>query len=993
MHINQILAGQEPKVTAKLATEGVMKEAKPEKVGGFTVPITTKGEVDTGVAGIAEKARSMTENHTKNNAEYIAGVMNEDLCEKAEEKGIDLSKEDEKTIVTVVDKIQMELIEGGNEEVMATANLSKAELTSMTPGAQAAYDMAAELVTPTKEAVSYLVSNELEPTVGNFYQAQNVTAAAPKPFHGTEGKHPETEKTDDPRMVALVEKHLPIIGIEPTSENIEIGKKMVSEGVLLSRANFNYFKAATNAELPMPETRVTKEVMDAVAMRRDPAAAMVLPQYSWQHRAEDAVNVLQEVTDEDIVEVVESGKELTIANLEEAKAVRELAENDTKTFKGASLTITQRKEITVTLQITRARRTIEEARASMTFEANLSLLKRGIHLETDSIEMMLNELKAREESLEKLLLGPMKKAQDVTDVLDQVKQAPAYMMQSFTMNYTLTEVQEITVSVTEESKAVYARANGAYETMMTEVRPDLGDTIQKAFRNVDDILEDMKLPVNESNERAVRILGYNHQEITVENITAVKAKDEQMQSLFTNMTPKVVLSMIREGYNPLDVPLTELAAKAKEMQEKIDPFRADHFSRFLVEMESRGEIDQEERDGFVGIYRLLRQVEKSDGAAVGASLLSGGEVTMRNLMTQVRSQRTGHVDIVADDKVGEKNGSYVADLSITQQIEAAYQTSCVGNALSEISGEKLQHIAKKADIMDMTPEQLLNSLRQETEDVQEQEEARSREIREAYRMLNSQEELSQFFENFEVPKSPENILAIADYLQDRNRLYRTLYKKQKESENIFDTLKDIKEDIWEKFSEQVKTPEDMAKAQEALADLAEHVMDNMMATEDTQTLDIRQLQLMHRQVALLSQMGKKEEYAVPVLVADEMGCVNLKIVRGKEEKGKVAITTMSETLGKIAAEIAVTSRGISAYIVSDNQSTTEKLREKTDELTAGLQQEVEDTSVSLTYVTSSQLSLTQFYQGSGVSEGEATEIQTKTLYSMARVFLRSLSET
>ena len=979
MHINQILVGQEPKVTAKLATEGVMKEAKPEQVGGFMVPITTKGEVDNGIAGVAEKARSMTENHTKNNAEYIAGVMNEDLCEKADEKGIDLSKEDEKTIVTVVDKIQMELIEGGVEEVMATASLSKAELVSMTPGAQAAYDMAAELTTPKTEAVSYLVNNELEPTVGNFYQAQNVTTALQNGSKAGEAKQANMEKAEDPQMVAQIEKHLPIIGIEPTVENIEIGKKMVSEGVTLTRANFNYFKSASEVQLPMPEAQVTQAMNDAVILGRDPAAAMVLPEYSWQQRAEDAVAVLQNVTDEDIAEVVEGGKELTIENLQEAKAY--------------NLTITERREITVTLQITRARRTIEEARASMTYEANLSLLKRGLHLETDSIELMLNELKAREESLQKLLLGPMKQAQNVTDVLDQVKQAPAYMMQSFTMSYTLTEVQEITLSVTEESKVSYTKANGAYETMMTEVRPDLGDSIQKAFRNVDDILQDMDLEVNESNQRAVRILGYNSQEITVENITAVKAKDEQMQSLFTNMTPKVVLSMIREGYNPLDVPLSELADKAKEMQEKLDPYRADHFSRFLVEMESRGEVTQEERDGFVGIYRLLRQVEKSDGAAVGASLLSGSEVTMRNLMTQVRSHRAGHIEAVADDKVGERSDGYVADLSITQQIEAAYQTSCVGNALSEISGEKLQHIAKNADIMDMTPEQLLNALRQETEAVQEQEETRSQEIREAFRMVNSQEELSQFFESFEVPKSPENIMAIADYLQDRNRLYRTLYKKQKESENIFDTLKDIKEDIWEKFSEQVKTPEDMAKAQEALADLAEHVMDNMMVAEDVDTLDIRQLQLMHRQVSLLSQMGKKEEYAVPVLVADEMGCVNLKIVRGKEEKGKVAITTMSETLGKIAAEISVTTRGIRGYIVSDSEATTQKLKEKSDVLTESLKQEVEETSVELAYVTSSQLSLTQFYQGSGVSEGEATEIQTKTLYSMARVFLKSLAET
>jgi len=627
----------------------------------------------------------------------------------------------------------------------------------------------------------------------------------------------------------------------------------------------------------------------------------------------------------------------------------------------------------------------------MTFEANISLIKRGFHLETDSIESMIEELKAKEEDLTKILWNGIKDAEKTNRVLDEVKQAPAYMMQSVQMSYTLTEVQEMAVTITEETKATYTKANGAYEAMMTEVRPDLGDSIQKAFRNVDDILEDLNLDVNESNQRAVRILGYNEQEITVENVMQVKAKDEQMQSIFMNMTPKVVLAMIREGYNPLDVPLSELNEKAKEMQEQLDPLKVDHFSKFLVEMESRGEITQEERDGFVGIYRLLRQVEKTDGAAIGANLISGAEMTMRNLMTQVRSGRAGRINVVADDKVGELNNEYTPDLSITQQIEKAYQAACVGNALHELTPGKLHTIAEKQDVMDMTPEQLLNALRQENEEVQEVEEAKSQEIRDAYRMLNTKEELAQFFETFDVPKSPENILAIQNFLQDRNRLYRTLYKKQKEQENVLDTLKDIKEDIWEKFSEQVKTPEEMAKAQMTLAEVAEHVMDGMMETEDAGTLDLRQLKMMHRQMSILGQMGKKEEFAVPVLVADEMGCVNLKIVRGKEEKGKVSIVTMSETLGKIAAEISITNRGMRGYIVSDKTSTTQALKEKADALTEGLKAEIPETEVELTYVTSSQLSLTQFYQGSGVSEGEATEVQTKTLYSMARVFLKSLA--
>ena len=64
----------------------------------------------------------------------------------------------------------------------------------------------------------------------------------------------------------------------------------------------------------------------------------------------------------------------------------------------------------------------------------------------------------------------------------------------------------------------YKAASETYEALMTAPRKDLGDKISKAFRNIDDILEDMGLESSDDNRRAVRILGYNSMEITKENI-------------------------------------------------------------------------------------------------------------------------------------------------------------------------------------------------------------------------------------------------------------------------------------------------------------------------------------------------------------------------------------------------------------------------------------------------------------------------------------------
>lgn len=129
----------------------------------------------------------------------------------------------------------------------------------------------------------------------------------------------------------------------------------------------------------------------------------------------------------------------------------------------------------------------------------------------------------------------------------------------------------------------FERANESYETMMTAPRRDMGDSIQKAFANVDDILTDLGLETSEANERAVRILAYNNQEITEESILQMKAKDEAVQRCFRNMTPSVVREMIKEGINPLDMSIDELNRKAVEIKADLGIEEEERFSKYLLE--------------------------------------------------------------------------------------------------------------------------------------------------------------------------------------------------------------------------------------------------------------------------------------------------------------------------------------------------------------------------------------------------------------------------
>lgn len=83
--------------------------------------------------------------------------------------------------------------------------------------------------------------------------------------------------------------------------------------------------------------------------------------------------------------------------------------------------------------------------------------------------------------------------------------------------------------------------------------------------------------------------------------------------------------MIRDGVNPLQTSMEDL----EEYLSGQDTYAEDSekYSRFLYRLEQNNEITPEEKESFIGIYRLLRQVEKSDGAAIGKLVDTGAEVS------------------------------------------------------------------------------------------------------------------------------------------------------------------------------------------------------------------------------------------------------------------------------------------------------------------------------------------------------------------------------
>jgi len=112
--------------------------------------------------------------------------------------------------------------------------------------------------------------------------------------------------------------------------------------------------------------------------------------------------------------------------------------------------------------------------------------------------------------------------------------------------------------------AAYHEAGMAYEKGATEIRADLGDSIRKAFGNIDEVLSENNLELTEANRKAVKLLAYNKAEVSVESVTKMKVAATLTETALKELKPATVAGLIKSGINPLDLDMEELLKRAKE---------------------------------------------------------------------------------------------------------------------------------------------------------------------------------------------------------------------------------------------------------------------------------------------------------------------------------------------------------------------------------------------------------------------------------------------
>ena len=921
-----------------------------------TYPNPAKQDKETAVEQL-EKEQGTTEKNRKNEMVIVSNTTSAEDYKKMEEDGFSLADMDSRTIITVTDKIKAVLAKAGVDISQYGDTLTKEQLQEITGN-----PAVANCIRQTLEA------NDLPVTDANMEDSLKALEQAVS-----------LPEVSDEAKAYLIKNEM-----EPSISNVYTAQHSGTNEAVISSEESN------------------------------------IDFDSLQPQIEEIITEAELEVDEENVAgskwLIANDIPLTGDNLQYFKDLGTLSEqikNDqvdwNQIIDSMAKAIAAGKRPQDASMIT-ARRQLEETRLAMTIQGSKVMERNGIEVDTQPLEELVENLKEQEVYYHGLLesagIGSNWKNVNTMaktlEIFEDLKKQPAYVIGQIDASDSIQTIHDKGSQLQQELD----KARQSYEALMTSPRKDMGDSIQKAFANVNEILTDMNMDITEGNRRAVRILAYNNTEITPENLTTIKGMDEEMQRAFRNMNPAVTMEMIRKGENPLDMSMEQLNKAVEEIKQETGSEEQERFNKFLWRMEQNHEISKEERSCYIGIYRLIAQVEKTDGAALGFLMNQGADITMRNLLTAVRSSKKGNtMDYrVSDDFEGVQAKSDT--LRIDEQIEAGFQQNCLRDILDQITPEKLSRLGEP-QVENMTPEQLAEALAQMEETEPEQqltENYRQEQLYMYQKVLSAPEEVYSYLDHYDIPNSMANVLAASEMLRKPNQMMNLLWKQNGYSTESRKMIKQMKEKVLENFGEAAQNPEALADAQEELADVAEKVMDTMITENpEISTLDIRAMRQMTAQFSICARQAREECYMVPVQIGESVTGVSLKVVRGKEEKGVVDILFDGGRVGRIAASFQAKDDMITGLVAASSSTTEQLLSYCKDEIAELIAEGVDgrEEVVDLRVVHAPDLSLSHYEmaeigreqkmrQNGELAEDASNTVQTSRLYHIAECFIQSL---
>lgn len=978
--------------TEKMVTSSNTREATKTSgvVSGITVDLFGNNADNDAYKGVPKTQEDIITDaglmDVKTNSDYrvvMSSCMSDEDFSKLLEEGVHPGSTDIETVVTIVDKIKAEMAKSGQVVSGYNDDLDRETLIEITGSetfanklaasfkqkdipltkenvqmAKEVYDRVENISSISEDATKYMVENGLEPTADNLYLAAFSVKAGndrqgrgyfANDMHGYYSQKAEVFNWSNlqPQMEKVIES----AGYEVSDETLMDSMWIIKNGIPFTVESFDIFEKVKNVDFVNKENNVFDAIATAIADGKPAKEAVLSNTTTMMEKAVMMQKVVYKVTDFAADMCIDKGQPLNIRNL-----LYWQKQIDANVVSNNS----DMQDVNIDEKV-KAHLTLEEIRLQMSVEANYRLLKSGYQIDVADLTDLVEQLKNANMQNAQALFGTGDEAvistkqalfNETVEKTSKISSLPATTVAFFIQKqseFTLNNVYETGIALAEN----YKKANRTYEAMMTAPRADLGDSIKKAFCNVDDILADMEYAINEENRKAVRTLGYNNIPLTDENIEKVIDANRQVANVLDKLTPAAIMKMIRDGKNPLDMQMAEVEQYLVDNQATLEGDVQEKYSSYLYQLEQNHQISKEERDAYIGVCRLIHQINKSDGATIGSLVNSGVEINFRNLLTAVRTKNKGHIDTILDEKAGIHEGRMEHLNSITAQINRAFE-----NQMKALEG--YEEAATKYE------NQMLSDIQNLTQ--------------------VSDNIISRLLQN-ELPVTADNLLSANALMNMNYQIYGKIGKKLQtmDREEEFTQFKEAANDLQKAFGSE----EEANKGVEEFTKKIQDLLTSDTVEENAKAIDIKELNLLHKQIGMVKNFSSNGQYQVPVYLNGSFTTIHLTVVKDDNQVSSVNASMETEKFGTIGSKFTQSGNTVEGYLVCENgfDAQTKELFEESFVKTL-TEENLQVGKVS--YVQSKDVDAQKFNTQDVGKQLSDSKADTKTLYAVAKAFIGAI---
>ena len=237
----------------------------------------------------------------------------------------------------------------------------------------------------------------------------------------------------------------------------------------------------------------------------------------------------------------------------------------------------------------------------------------------------------------------------------------------------------------------------------------------------------------------------------------------------------------------------------------------------------------------------------------------------------------------------------------------------------------------------------------------------------------------------EMPASADNLMAAQALTKGRDNLFEP---GEKSRENKRDGVKKQQEGAEGKSVESTalwKRLEDMDDFTESYTKLTEEArsaVEEATFTEADSSVDVRNMQLSHKQLTVAAALARREEFYLPVYIGDTLTRVHLTLDKNSEEKGTVTIGVTISEEEHIQARLYLQDGMVYGMLFAEGKVELKKVQEIADTFKREARNSWQVGNIT---VINSEKRMPEL-----VRSGEHAKTESAELYRVAKTFLQSL---